>query len=126
MATGRQPFREETPKATMEAILTKSPAPPRSLNPAVPLQLEKAIVKALEKAADQRYRRASDLAADLEQLRRSMEPALSVAALDGSCSPFRSTSGNLSRLDCQPVGGSQVSTKECGSPSSCKPRLTTG
>ncbi|MFN0172854.1 MAG: protein kinase domain-containing protein [Bryobacteraceae bacterium] len=78
-ATGRQAFHGETPKATIDAILNETPAPPRRLNPAVPVRLEKAIVKALEKHPDQRYRRASDLAADLEQLRRSTEPARRVA-----------------------------------------------
>ncbi|MBL8295086.1 MAG: tetratricopeptide repeat protein, partial [Bryobacterales bacterium] len=80
-ATGRQPFRKETPQATLEAVLSQAPAPPRSLNPAVPVQLERTIAKALEKDPAARYGRASDLAADLEQIRRSAEPARRVARL---------------------------------------------
>ena len=79
MCTGRPPFREDSPEATLHAIREKDPAPPRRLNPQLPQPLERIIVKALEKHPDRRYQRASDVAADLEQLRRSAEPARRMA-----------------------------------------------
>ncbi|MEK7406163.1 MAG: serine/threonine-protein kinase [Acidobacteriota bacterium] len=69
MATGTLPFQGGTPGARMEAILTQSPAAPRTRNPAVAPELERIILKALEKDRAARYQTAAELRADLERLR---------------------------------------------------------
>ena len=69
MATGRQAFAGETAAVVHEAILHRTPAPPRQLNPGLPAKLEQIINKSLEKDRDQRYQSASDLRTDLMRLR---------------------------------------------------------
>src|ERR1700722_13931434 len=49
MATGRQAFSGGTGGVIIEAVLTRSPAPVRSINPAIPPKLEEIIDKALHK-----------------------------------------------------------------------------
>jgi serine/threonine protein kinase/tetratricopeptide (TPR) repeat protein len=73
MATGRQAFGGGTGGVIIEAILTKPPVPPRSVNPEIPPRLEEIIDKSLSKDRDQRYQSAADLCGDLKQLKRSVE-----------------------------------------------------
>jgi eukaryotic-like serine/threonine-protein kinase len=68
MATGRQAFSGGTGGVIIEAILTRSPTPARSINPHLPPLLEGIIEKALNKNIEQRYQRAADIRADLERL----------------------------------------------------------
>jgi len=70
MATGRQAFGGNTGGMIIEAVLTRSPAPARSINPDVPAGLEDIINKTLHKDRDQHYQQASDLRADLQRLDR--------------------------------------------------------
>ena len=70
MATGRQAFSGGTGGVIIEAILTRSPTPARTINPDLPARLEEIIDKALNKNIDQRYQRAADLRADLQRLER--------------------------------------------------------
>jgi len=67
MATGRQAFSGKG-GVIIEAILTKSPDPVRTINPDIPPVLEEIISKALHKNIDQRYQRAADIRADLRRL----------------------------------------------------------
>jgi len=55
MLTGRPPFREETPQATILAVLSSEPARPRSLVPTLPAQLELLIERAMAKDPRERY-----------------------------------------------------------------------
>jgi len=71
MATGRQAFNGRTGGSIIEAVLTRQPAPVRSFNPDIPPRLEQLIDKALQKDRGQRYQRAADLLADLQQLQRA-------------------------------------------------------
>jgi eukaryotic-like serine/threonine-protein kinase len=75
MATGQLPFTGATPIAAFEALLTRQPAPPSSVNRAVPAEFDRIIAKALEKDRDLRYQTAADLRGDLKRLRRSGESA---------------------------------------------------
>jgi eukaryotic-like serine/threonine-protein kinase len=73
MATGHQAFSGRGAGAIIEAILTRSPTPARSLNPELPLKLEEIINKLLQKNPDQRYQSASAVLQDLRLLRREFE-----------------------------------------------------
>jgi serine/threonine protein kinase/predicted Zn-dependent protease len=73
MATGKPAFGGKTGGAIIEAILTRAPAPARSLNPQLPPQLEEIINKCIEKDRDRRYASAAAVRADLLQLKRVTE-----------------------------------------------------
>jgi branched-chain amino acid transport system substrate-binding protein len=67
MATGRVPYRAETPVAVVYMHIS-SPLPlPRSLNPDLPEAVERVILKALAKNPDERYQTAGDLVAALDR-----------------------------------------------------------
>jgi len=73
MATGRQAFGGRTGGAIIEAVLARPPVSVRSINPDIPPRLENIIDHALHKDRDQRYQRAADLLADLQQLNRETD-----------------------------------------------------
>ncbi len=70
MATGRQAFGGGTGGVIIEAVLTRAPAPARSINPDIPPRLEEIINKALHKDRDQRYQHAAEMRKDLQRLER--------------------------------------------------------
>jgi len=74
MATGRQAFSGDTGGKIIEAVLTRSPVPARSINPDIPPRLEEIMNKALHKDRDQRYQHAADIRTDLQQLERDTDP----------------------------------------------------
>ena len=80
MATGHQAFTGNTSGVVFDAILNRAPTPPVRLNPSVPIQLELIIDKALEKDRHLRYRRASDMRADLQRLKRDTDSARTLPA----------------------------------------------
>ena len=53
--TGRPPFDEETPQATILAVLSSEPPRPRSLVPTIPPHLELVLERALAKNPEDRY-----------------------------------------------------------------------
>jgi len=73
MATGRQAFGGRTGGAIIEAVLARPPVSVRSINPDIPPRLENIIDHALHKDRDQRYQRAADLLAALQQLNRETD-----------------------------------------------------
>ena len=73
MATGRQAFGGRTGGVIIEAILTRPPVPAQSINPRISPRLAEIINKALDKDRDQRYQRAADIHADLQQLERGAD-----------------------------------------------------
>jgi eukaryotic-like serine/threonine-protein kinase len=87
MATGRQAFSGGTGGVIIEAILTRSPTPARSINPQIPPMLEEIINKALHKNIDQRYQRAADICADLQRLERGTDPASGARSITHSQLP---------------------------------------
>jgi len=86
MATGKQAFPGNTGGVIIEAILTRPPAPVRDLNPDIPPRLEEIINKALSKSRDQRYQTASEICADLKQLKRNIDSGQTTAGLPVSVS----------------------------------------
>lgn len=73
MATGLQAFSGSTGGAIIEAVLTRSPAPARSINSEIPPSLEEIINKALHKDRDQRYQHVGDMLTDLRRLERGAD-----------------------------------------------------
>ena len=73
MATGKKGFTGATGGVIIEAILSRSPAPVRSLNPEIPPELEAIVNKAIEKDKSKRYQSAAEIRADLQVLRRGFE-----------------------------------------------------
>jgi hypothetical protein len=74
MATGKRAFHGDNFFGFQQAVLTETPAPVRTSNPEVPAKLDEIICKAIDKTREARYQSASDLRADLEDLRSRMEP----------------------------------------------------
>jgi serine/threonine protein kinase len=73
MATGRQPFRGETPEARISSTLHDTPEEPSALNRAVPKGLDRIVLKALEKKRDSRYQSAGELLAELGALQQTRQ-----------------------------------------------------
>jgi eukaryotic-like serine/threonine-protein kinase len=80
MATGRLPFRGDTPAAQFDSLLHQAPTSPMHLNPEVPDGLERIINKAIEKDPQVRYQTARDLLADLKRLKRERDSGHAVEA----------------------------------------------
>ena len=70
MATGRQPFRGDSPAEVMAAILKDSPKPLREIRPEIPRQLDRIVLACLEKDPEQRLQSALDLRNELKSLER--------------------------------------------------------
>jgi serine/threonine protein kinase/tetratricopeptide (TPR) repeat protein len=110
MATGRQAFSGGTGGRIIEAVLTRSPVPARSINPDISPRLEQIINKALLKDRDQRYQHAADIRADLQRLEREND-TVGITADEFAPPILRSTTSHL-----HPTGGhtAQNSTPQTG------------
>ena len=73
MSTGKKPFTGKNSLMTLDAVLHDRPVPPGELNPKVPVELEGIIGKAMEKDRKDRYQSATQMKADLQQLKRENE-----------------------------------------------------
>jgi eukaryotic-like serine/threonine-protein kinase len=73
MATGKKPFTGKNSLMTLDSVLHAKPIPPAELNPKVPVELEGIIGKAMEKDRKERYQSATQMKADLQQLKRETE-----------------------------------------------------
>src|SRR5271163_1430180 len=73
MASGKKPFAGKNSLMTLDAVLHDKPVPPGELNPKVPVELEGIIGKAMEKDRKDRYQSATQMKADLQQLKREQE-----------------------------------------------------
>jgi serine/threonine protein kinase len=69
MVARRLPFRGATQSDRLAAILEREPQPVGRLRRGVPPELEKIINRALAKKAHERYARAADMSADLQEVR---------------------------------------------------------
>ena len=80
MLTGRRPFAGDSDAELVSAILRDAPPPARSLRPDLPEALDGILARALEKDVDRRYRRMSDVSADLGLLRSGSAATAPVAS----------------------------------------------
>jgi hypothetical protein len=109
--TGRRPFVADTISSLRSQVVRRPPPPPRTIDDSIPKALETVCLRALAKEPGERYRTASDLAADLRAagmaesgstrprrpltglavvLTSGLAAAVVIAALTGSW-PIRST-----------------------------------
>lgn len=72
MTTGAMPFAGQSTKLVLDSILTREIVPAERLNPNIPPKLEAVIAKCLQKDRDLRYQEASDVLADLQQLKSEL------------------------------------------------------
>lgn len=79
MVTGTVPFCGDTAGLVFDAILNRTPIPPRRINPAIPPELEEIINKSINKQRDARYQSAGELSADLNRLRDHLTSNKAVA-----------------------------------------------
>ncbi|HYP86790.1 MAG TPA: serine/threonine-protein kinase, partial [Polyangiaceae bacterium] len=81
--TGRAPFDEESPQATILALLNSEPPRPRSLVPSIPPHLELVIERAMAKNPDDRYpdMLAFEQALDALPASKALTQSLPLAAL---------------------------------------------
>ena len=112
MATGRQAFGGGTGGMIIEAVLTRAPAPVRSINPDIPHRLEEIIDKALHKDREHRYQDAAALLTDLQGLKRDADSG-KTEPKKGADSIGISTTGSLPRMG---RGTARASTTQSGSP----------
>jgi eukaryotic-like serine/threonine-protein kinase len=73
MSTGKKPFSGKNSLMTLDSVLHTKPIPPGELNPKMPVELEGIIGKAMEKDRKDRYQSATQMKADLLQLKRESE-----------------------------------------------------
>jgi serine/threonine protein kinase/tetratricopeptide (TPR) repeat protein len=81
LVTGQRPFVGEDARSICHAVLNTSPPGPSQLRADLPPELEKIIQTCMAKDRGERYQRASDVVAALEQLRRRRESTLLMAPL---------------------------------------------
>ena len=73
MAAGRLPFEGSSSVETLAAILNQDAPPLDRYNPGLPAELIRIVGKALRKTCEERYQKASDLLADLKNLKLELE-----------------------------------------------------
>lgn len=75
MASGAKPFTGKNLVAISDAILNTHPPAPTEVNPALPAGLDSIIQRAMEKDRKRRYQQASELRADLQEMKRDTDLA---------------------------------------------------
>ena len=126
MVTGRPPFEEDTPMATLIKHITVPVPMPTEFRPDVPPALEKVILKVLAKNPEERFQSGVDLAAALRQavrlpvddslLRDPIKPIAQVSVseeLSPTDPAFQLSKPDTSSLKKPPVPAT-VDCKNCG------------
>ena len=83
MATGRPPFRAETPPAILVKHLHDPLPSPREFNPSLPEGVERVILKALAKDPDDRFQTANEMATAFRVAAVTPAPAPAAEAVGG-------------------------------------------
>ena len=94
MVSGRHPFGEASPAATLSAILTAEPAPLARYVADVPDELQRMVRKTLSKGKEARYQGIKDLLIDLRELKQELEFE---AKLERTGSPESSNRASVAR-----------------------------
>jgi tetratricopeptide (TPR) repeat protein len=110
MATGKAPFRGESPGVIFVSILNRAPVPPVRLNPDLPADLERVIDKCLEKDRNLRYQHASEIRADLQRLKRDTDSARAIT----SAKPGAATGGARRRKAIAPAAAAVLALFAAG------------
>ncbi|CAN5207642.1 hypothetical protein BH20ACI2_BH20ACI2_21230 [soil metagenome] len=76
--TGKNPFKGSSRQATFEAILSKKPPPPSSINPEVPPEVDEILEKLFSRDNGAGYATANDLRADLKVIKRELDSSTSM------------------------------------------------
>jgi serine/threonine protein kinase len=93
MATGRSPFRRETPAQVLAAVIERDPDPLGRLRGDVPEPLQRLVARCLQKDPQQRFARTDDIAAELSALSgRSRAASLPGLPLATAAPPARPVS----------------------------------
>ena len=71
--TGKNPFKGSSRQETFEAILSRKPLPPSSINPEVPSEVDRILGKIFSRERDGGYATAADLRADLKAIKRELD-----------------------------------------------------
>lgn len=95
MATGQRPFKGKTSGAVSSAVLHETPASPSSLNSGLPAKLAAIITNALEKDRGLRFQHASEMHAELKQLKREIDAGDRIAPGFVNRSPRRKALGRI-------------------------------
>jgi eukaryotic-like serine/threonine-protein kinase len=99
MATGNRAFEGDSLAQVRDAILKHAPFSVRQLNPSLPVEFENIIFKSLEKKPEQRYQLASEVCADLKNVKRDFDSqsAMLIHSLPTGASALRKHSRNWLR-----------------------------
>lgn len=73
-ATGRAPFKEDSPQKTVLSVLSGVPLRPRDVVPTIPIELEIVIQRAMAREPSERYQSAAEVEAALSALDVSLLP----------------------------------------------------
>jgi branched-chain amino acid transport system substrate-binding protein len=125
MATGRPPFRAETPPAIFVKHLHDPLPPPSTIKPDLPDDLERVILKCLAKEPAARY---SDMRAMVKALDRAIPRAREELAEPGARLATTLAAGPLAEAAALPAAGpfeGGVTTPRSGSPSPAVPTAGT-
>ena len=79
MATGKRPFKGDSPASLMSSILRDTPEEANAAREDLPHHLDRILSRCLEKDPDDRYQRAKDLRKDLEELRQEAQTGVRAA-----------------------------------------------
>jgi len=95
MATGKRPFKGDSPASLMSSILRDTPERVDAGRHELPRHLDRILGRCHEKNPDSRYQRAKDLRRDLEELRQEVQSGVHAAPRPPTTPPSRSKWGLL-------------------------------
>jgi non-specific serine/threonine protein kinase len=84
LATGHRAFPGRTHAVVFDAILNRTPTPPRRTAPEIPSELERLIGRAIEKEASARVQTARDMLVELRTIKRALDSGTITAAVPAS------------------------------------------
>lgn len=87
--TGKNPFKGGSRQETFEAILSKKPPPPSSINPEVPPEVDAILEKLFSREKGGGYATAIDLRADLKAIKRELDSSATGDLQSGSSVSMR-------------------------------------